>query len=382
MKYIISLSLVLLYSATVFAQGPLITEIHYDNNYDQNQPFGIDSIEHVEIYLPDPQPTDLTSIKIITYNEVSGTPTEAEVAFTRDLEDTLRTWKTPNGMYYVIEFIDSSFFGFPSAGMRDGEDGVALVKVGAPNIVYQFWRYETCTDFTAIDGHAAGAVSDPITTDFSRTCGSSGVFLVQMNSALNTNRSIQQNGFGDWELELNSARTPPLENDSNVPVEMMFFRVNLDKDYTFLSWATAQEYNNDYFIISHSRDGKTFEDIGTVDGKGNYSGESRYDFRHYTQESGTHYYQIRQVDYDGKYEDFEIRSVEINNQKDIKATPSATHMDFQLTNVEQGTLITIFDLQGRQVIKQRYEDAVDVSSLTNGVYLVNVSNQVIRINKF
>jgi len=383
MRYLLNLSLLLLFGFAAFSQGPLITEIHYDNNYDQYDPFGIDSIEHVEIYLPDPQPADLTSFQIITYNQIPGDTTMADVGYTRDLEDTLRTWKTPNGKYYVIEFVDSTFFGFPAAGINDGPHGVALVELGSPNIVHQFWRYETCEDFTAINGSAVGAISNPITTDFSRACGSSGVDLVQMNSAMATNRSIQQNGFGDWDaMEPISSRQAPLENNDNVPVEMMFFRVNLDKDYTFLSWATAQEFDNDYFIIYHSTDGKNFEEIGKVDGKGNYTGESRYDFRHYTQENGRHYYQIRQVDYNGQYEDFEIRSVLIDNQKDIIATPTATSANFKLTNIEQGTMITIFDFQGREVIKQRYEGAINVSDLANGVYQVKVNNQIIRIIKF
>lgn len=383
MKFFINLITCLLFCAASFAQGPLITEISYDNNYDQNSPFGIDSTEYVEIYLPDPQPTDLTSFRIATYDEVSGTPTDAEVAFVKDLTDTLRTWKTPNGKYYVIEFIDSSFFGFPVGGMRDGEDGVALIEIGTPNIVHQFWRYETCTNFTAIDGPALGAISDPITTDFSRTCGSSGVSLVQMNSALSTNRSLQQNGFGDWGLGLNSAQMPPLENSQNVPVEMMYFNVNNVSDYVNLTWATAQEYDNDYFSIRHSRDGKKFREIALVDGKGNYTGESRYAYKHEGLEKGRHYYQIRQVDYNGVYEDFDIRSVDLKSQESsIIAIPSSTQSDFRLSNIEEGTEVSIFNING-QLVKHLYysDDRVDVSELTNGLYIIHVKEQVLRINK-
>ncbi len=366
----------------VLSQGPLITEISYDNNYDQALPFGIDSIEYVEIYLPNPQPVDLTSFKIVSYNEVSGTSTDAEVAFVKDLEDTLRTWNTPNGKYYVIEFVDSSFFGFPIGGIRDGDDGIALVEIASPNIVHQFWRYETCTDFTAIDGPALGAVSSPLTSDASQTCGTSGASLVQMNSALSTSRSLQQNGFGDWVLAENSARAIPLENPQNVPVDMMYFNIQNQSDQVTLNWATAQEFDNDYFVVYHSRNAKDFNELTRVDGKGNNSGKSKYSYQHRNPGLGIHYYKIRQVDFNGNYEDYPIKSIERLDHVDVKALPVMIYNEFQLINVEIGTAYQIYNMNGQLVKNGAYNHWINISDLSSGIYSIVVKGQNIRIVKW
>ncbi len=384
MKRIFLITLILGGVLGLSAQGPLITEISYDNNYDQDDPFGIDSIEYVEVYINNPQPTDLTSFIVATYNPDSGDNTVANLHKWRNLEDTLRTWATPNGKYYVVEFPDSTFFDFPIGGMNDGQNGVALIEVGTPNIVHQFWRYETCEDFTAADGPATGATSDPITTDFSRVCGSSGVSLVQMNSALSTFVTLQQNGFGDWELAANTSRIAPLENDSNVPVELINFDAFRKETNVKLEWSTASEVNNAYFEVLYSTNGVDYKAIGQVDGKGESSERTSYDFLHLNVESDINYYKLSQYDYDGKSEMFDAVLVRMANENSISIYPTVAFDYIQVEGANFSDDYIILGVDGRILQKANMNSTpIDVSFLNNGTYFLKIGDVVKRfiINK-
>lgn len=77
-----------------------------------------------------------------------------------------------------------------------------------------------------------------------------------------------------------------------------------------LNWKTSAELNNDFFEILRSADGKEYLSIGTVKGANSVRG-SQYEFvdRNYLIPGNMYYYRIRQVDFDGRSESFDVFSV-------------------------------------------------------------------------
>lgn len=70
-----------------------------------------------------------------------------------------------------------------------------------------------------------------------------------------------------------------------------------------ISWATANEANNDFFVIERSLEGNLFESVGEVPSKGNSEEEQEYYFHDLKPDyfSGSRIlYRVRQIDYDGK----------------------------------------------------------------------------------
>lgn len=384
MKRFILLIVAILYVFSLSAQPPMITEISYDNNYDQDDPFGIDSIEYVEVYLPNPQPADLSQWRVVSYNASSSDNSVAEFEFTRDLlNNTIRSQATPNGMYYVVEFPDSTFFGFPLGGIRDGQDGLALVELGSPNTVYQFWRYETCDPFTAVDGPAMGATSNSITQDFSRVCGSPGASLVQMNSALQTDRTLQQNGFGDWYLGLNTSRMIPLENAQNVPVELISFEGERRAKNVELTWSTASETNNDYFDVTHSSNGVEFTSIGRIKGTGESTAIQDYQFTHRNANAGFNYYRLIQHDFDGTQENVGQIVVKGLPDSDIYIYPTRVSQELIIKGLERPSDASIYDISGNLITSfVNVQNTIDVSTLNNGMYFLKVGEQIMKFIKF
>jgi uncharacterized repeat protein (TIGR01451 family) len=99
------------------------------------------------------------------------------------------------------------------------------------------------------------------------------------------------------------------------PVVWIDFRGELVNHAAALTWSTATEKNNAYFIIERSSDGIHFDSIGYVKGKSNSSSISNYSFTDAGIPSGTVYYQLKQVDNDHSASLSKI--IAFNNGQDI-----------------------------------------------------------------
>ncbi len=92
------------------------------------------------------------------------------------------------------------------------------------------------------------------------------------------------------------------QTDTALPVELITFEGAEEKGTIALYWATASEINNDYFEVQRSRDGVTFETIGTVSGHGTTNKIKEYQFSDTNPGLGDNFYRLKQVDFDGAFE--------------------------------------------------------------------------------
>ena len=84
-----------------------------------------------------------------------------------------------------------------------------------------------------------------------------------------------------------------------------------------LSWATAIEVNNDRFELYHSIDAIEWNMINKQYGQGNSSVTNEYTVIHELSD-GINYYQLKQIDYDGQSELFDIVSINYYKKQDSK----------------------------------------------------------------
>ena len=103
-----------------------------------------------------------------------------------------------------------------------------------------------------------------------------------------------------------------------LPVELLYFDAfPSNNQYAQLEWATATEINNDGFEVLRSTDGIDFEYIAWISGNGNQTSTHKYSYEDYSIETGiTYYYRLKQIDYDGQYEYFNIESVKLSGPLD------------------------------------------------------------------
>ncbi|MGI8950287.1 MAG: T9SS type A sorting domain-containing protein [Chitinophagaceae bacterium] len=101
------------------------------------------------------------------------------------------------------------------------------------------------------------------------------------------------NNFGPYTLTDSLSGT--------LPVTFISFNGILQNNSALLNWSTANEINNKGFEVERSNDGETFTDISFVTGRGNSSNVNRYTYTDNKIVSGSNYYRLKQIDFDGRF---------------------------------------------------------------------------------
>ncbi|MBX7043383.1 MAG: T9SS type A sorting domain-containing protein [Ignavibacteria bacterium] len=99
-----------------------------------------------------------------------------------------------------------------------------------------------------------------------------------------------------------------IEFDKPLPVELSTFGVNVTGNDAYLFWTTSSERNNSGFRVERYSDG-IWKELGFVVGKGNSTTPTEYVYTDRDLKTGLYDYRLRQVDFNGNYEYFELNGV-------------------------------------------------------------------------
>lgn len=101
-----------------------------------------------------------------------------------------------------------------------------------------------------------------------------------------------------------------------LPVTLIAFEVQLQStDAVKVSWSTATEINNSFFEVERSADGINFSTIGSVAGKVNSTSRVDYNIIDATPQQGINYYRLKQIDRDGNFKFFNVKSITVPTVK-------------------------------------------------------------------
>jgi len=171
-----------------------------------------------------------------------------------------------------------------------------------------------------------------------------------------------------------------------LPVELVSFRSIVLGNSVELKWATSEEINNSHFEVERRMSSGTWINIGRVRGGGTVNSLTEYEYKDKYVAAGTYQYRLKQVDYNGNYEYFELAQsvsvgipdrLELGQNYPNPFNPS-TKINYKLQASGFITL-KVFDITGKQVaelVKSRkdagtYEVSFDAGQfgITAGVYL-------------
>ncbi|PKP12172.1 MAG: hypothetical protein CVU09_01375 [Bacteroidetes bacterium HGW-Bacteroidetes-4] len=185
-----------------------------------------------------------------------------------------------------------------------------------------------------------------------------------------------------------------------LPVIWLSFYAKANLTNVALAWATASEKDNDYFEVERSLDGIEFTAIGRVYGAGNTMVQKNYNFTDDYPLTGTAYYRLKQVDFNGEYDYsktiavyfegsqvFDDNSVAIypNPFKDgdltleLKSVPGNTPVTIKVTSLT-GHTVYLVKLNAPEHHKVNLIPMA-MDRLPQGIYFINISTEKKTITK-
>ncbi len=164
-----------------------------------------------------------------------------------------------------------------------------------------------------------------------------------------------------------------------LPVVLIDFTANEINGKVVLKWSTAQELNSQRFEVERSTDGTIFEKIASVAAAGNSSARKDYLFADNTIFEGRYTYRLKQVDIDGKFIYSRAVSIILKNSGIFHLLENPAKNQLRLVvngDARQPFAIRIFDMAGKTVLRQTMKNqnriSIDISSLNEGIYIVEV----------
>ncbi len=188
------------------------------------------------------------------------------------------------------------------------------------------------------------------------------------------------NGFSVW---------TPASKDAPLPVEMKSFTSNVSGRDVKLFWTTSMELNNSGFEVQRTESGKEiWQNIGFVKGMNNINSTTDYSFTDSKLEKGTFKYRLKQIDFNGNFEIFNLENdVNVNGPNKFNLSQNypnpfnpTTKIDFELPQ-DSKVNITVYDMLGKvvKVLENStkksgyYTINFDGNSLSSGIYIYRLT---------
>lgn len=169
---------------------------------------------------------------------------------------------------------------------------------------------------------------------------------------------------------------------STLPVSFVDFVAIKRSNSAFLKWQTSSEKDNDYFEVwRKTQSSNGFEAIAKVPGKAVVDVQNNYTYTDFNPAAGNNYYQIKQVDQDGKTTTFDKvawLNFELGSDIQFSKTGNAIHISALANSVGNGD-ICITDLSGKKVLNQKihYQKQVNnysynLGNIPAGLYVARI----------
>ncbi len=166
-----------------------------------------------------------------------------------------------------------------------------------------------------------------------------------------------------------------------LPIELTAFRAEaIDGRSAKLSFSTATERNNNFFVVERSQDGTRFGPIGQVQGAGNSSVPQHYTYSDEHPAKGLNFYRLKQVDFDGQFSYSPVVSLTFGQTGGLHLAPQPVFDQVHVTlehPVDQNSQWQIYDFAGRllqsgTVESESTDFMVPTASLTEGSYVLRL----------
>jgi hypothetical protein len=173
-----------------------------------------------------------------------------------------------------------------------------------------------------------------------------------------------------------------------LPVELVSFTATQNGNNVDLTWTTSGENNNYGFSVERNSS-SVWNEIGFVAGKGTVNTPSHYEFTDRKLSSGILRYRLKQIDFNGNFEYFDLSEavtigvpdkffLEQNYPNPFNPVTTIAYGIPQAGNVK----LKVFDMSGREIktLINEFKDAgyytakFDASGLASGAYIYRIES--------
>jgi len=180
---------------------------------------------------------------------------------------------------------------------------------------------------------------------------------------------------------------------SYVPVELISFSAQINRNNCLISWKTVSELNNKGFYVERKTENEDYESIAFVNGKGTTTEKNEYIYTDLNLSVGIYKYRLKQVDFDGTYKySNEVTITSLSNPELFELSQNypnpfnpATKITFR-TGKDGNAKLTIYNLLGEKIkilfnsyvdAGKYYEVSFEGNTLSVGIYLY----ELVQFNK-
>lgn len=189
--------------------------------------------------------------------------------------------------------------------------------------------------------------------------------------------------FRIYNYALSEQQLVTLADASALPVRLISFSGKATIEGNYLTWRTAEELNNDHFIVERAFNTPVnFKAIAKLNGKGTTSLESDYQFVDTQARGHMAYYKLGQVDIDGTTTFSRIIAIDNRTLRPLNAFPNpvADHITIEIPNRSSSILqLRIFNINGQIVFEDKQYSSSDgnisinMSTFPIGVYRIQIT---------
>ncbi len=169
---------------------------------------------------------------------------------------------------------------------------------------------------------------------------------------------------------------------TTLEIDLLDFIVrNNEDDHVHISWSTASENNNQYYVVQRSQDNKSWTDIKRIEGAGTSQSFRHYSITDNNPLSGTSYYRLKQVDYNGEEFFSDVRAVHIDDRSELLVYPNPVKAGQHLNVIsdhEEDADLFIFNIQGQLVMQAKMKNGmseINIDELQKGTYICYLSKE-------
>jgi len=170
-------------------------------------------------------------------------------------------------------------------------------------------------------------------------------------------------------------------NNMTLPVDLLSFDIDKEKEQVKLNWKVASEINNDGWNIQRSTNGFTWSTIGHVSGRGDSNSEEDYTYIDRESNLGLVFYRLEQVDLDGQKAYSEVKSIDMYKSK-FTVYPTLIEQYLTVDGVDEEAKYQIYS--NSQVVKEgtiSRGEQIDISNLASGMYYITINGEPIKLMK-